>query len=187
MRRHEVGGEEIGSISLALSSLYSHNGHLIRVPVLVAGKTENREIGFSVQMKRENQNPRCNPSFQPAIFFSLSFARPTRTRVYTLSLSLFLSLLLSFILRIIQPSERSHRLLRPVCLRKVGAPQPEILRVKKLHSTRQYVTKKKKMRRMRASEKDCIPIHRNNIFVSFLLPASLSPTISVSITSHGNK
>lgn len=158
MRRHEVGGEEeVEPTSLALVSVLAQwtSNSSAGPRCGKDGKSGNR---LFVQMKRENQNPRCNPSFQPAIFFRSRSLTPhvhTYICVYTLTLSL----LLFFILRIIQPSERSRRLLHPVCLRKVGAPQPEILRVKKLHSTQQYVTKKKKkMRRMRASEKNCNPV-----------------------------
>lgn len=86
------------------------------------GKSGNR---LFVQMKRENQNPRCNPSFQTAIFFCRSRSLALRMRTFCLSLSS--SFLLSFILfRIIQPPAHSRRLLRPVCLRKVDAsPNPK--------------------------------------------------------------
>lgn len=137
MRRHEVEGRRGGDgekererrnrpdLSLALisvlaqwtsnSSAGSRRGK--------DGKSGNR---LFVQMKRENQNPRCNPSFQTAIFFSLSFVRPTHRRIRTLCLSLPFSFLLSFIPRIIQPSAHSRRLLHPVCLRKVDAsPNPK--------------------------------------------------------------
>lgn len=168
MRRHEVEGRRGGDgkkererrnrpdLSLALisvlaqwtsnSSAGSRRGK--------DGKSGNR---LFVQMKRENQNPRCNPSFQTAIFFSLSFVRPTHRRIRTLSLSSFLILALFHSTH--HPTlgafaSTSAPRLSPKDRR---VPQSEILRVKKLHSTRQYTLQKKKkekMRRMRASKRD---------------------------------
>ena len=93
MRRHEVEGGSLVSSRLVQWTSNSSGG-----------SREDGKSGKSalVQMKRENQNPRCNPSFQPAIFFflsslvrllrtlrSLSLSPPSFPHSFSLSLHLF--------------------------------------------------------------------------------------------------
>lgn len=114
MRRHEVEGGSLVSSRLVQWTSNSSGG-----------SREDGKSGKSalVQMKRENQNPRCNPSFQPAIFFSspLLFACSPH---FAISLSLLLpfpihSLFLSIFSTSSNPLYPLYdRLLCPVCLRK---------------------------------------------------------------------
>lgn len=114
MRRHEVEGGSLVSSRLVQWTSNSSGG-----------SREDGKSGKSalVQMKRENQNPRCNPSFQPAIFFSspLLFACSPH---FAISLSLPLpfpihSLFLSIFSTSSNPLYPLYdRLLCPVCLRK---------------------------------------------------------------------
>lgn len=105
-------------------------------------------------MKRENQNPRCNPSFQPAIFFFLSSLVRLLSALCDLSLSLSLSPFPLFILSF-SPSFLRHRTLytlytidfcAPSVSESLVVPLREILRVKNLHSTRQCDALKKNER-----------------------------------------
>lgn len=139
MRRHEVEGGSLVSSRLVQWTSNSSGG-----------SREDGKSGKSalVQMKRENQNPRCNPSFQPAIFFFplLSCSLALRT-LRSLSLSLFSPSLSLFILSF-SPSFLRHRTLYTIdfCAPSVSeslvVPLREILRVKNLHSTRQCIEKK---------------------------------------------
>lgn len=114
MRRHEVEGGSLVSSRLVQWTSNSSGG-----------SREDGKSGKSalVQMKRENQNPRCNPSFQPAIFFFFSLSSLVRllSALCDLSLppspihSLFLS---SSFLRHRTLYTLYDRLLCPVCLRK---------------------------------------------------------------------
>lgn len=103
MRRHEVEGRRgemererrnRPDLSLALISVLAQwtsnsNAGSRRGK---DGKSGNR---LFVQMKRENQNPRCNPSFQTAIFFFALVRSPhTQAHTYSVSLSSFLILAL---------------------------------------------------------------------------------------------
>lgn len=122
IRCHEMGGGEDGerkkSLALVFAQWTSNSSAGSRRGK--DGKSGNR---LFVQMKRENQNPRCNPSFQTAIFFSLSFHTQAHTCSIYLPLFLFPShsCSLSHSTQHIQPSAHSRRLLHPVCLRKVDA------------------------------------------------------------------
>lgn len=93
MRRHEVEGGSLVSSRLVQWTSNSSGG-----------SREDGKSGKSalVQMKRENQNPRCNPSFQPAIFFfffpllscslalrTLRSLSPPFPHSFSLSLSIF--------------------------------------------------------------------------------------------------
>lgn len=142
MRRHEVEGGSLVSSRLVQWTSNSSGG-----------SREDGKSGKSalVQMKRENQNPRCNPSFQPAIFFSspLLFACSPHFAI-SLSLSPFLSpFILSF-----SPSFLRHRTLytlytidfAPSVSESLVVPLREILRVENLHSTRQCDALKKNER-----------------------------------------
>lgn len=119
------------------------------------GKSGNR---LFVQMKRENQNPRCNPSFQTAIFCCRSRSLALRIRTYFPSLSFFLILaLFHSISHHPTPSAFASTSAPRLSPKGRRVPQSEVLRVKKLHSTRQYTlpkAKKEKVRQMRASERD---------------------------------
>lgn len=99
MRRHEVEGGSLVSSRLVQWTSNSSGG-----------SREDGKSGKSalVQMKRENQNPRCNPSFQPAIFFFfLSSLVRLLSALCDLSLS-FLPSLSPFILSF-SPSFLRHR------------------------------------------------------------------------------
>lgn len=138
MRRHEVEGGSLVSSRLVQWTSNSSGG-----------SREDGKSGKSalVQMKRENQNPRCNPSFQPAIFFFLSSLVRLLSALCDLSLSLFPPSLSPFILSF-SPSFLRHRTLYTIdfCAPSVSesfvVPLREILRVKNLHSTRQCIEKK---------------------------------------------
>lgn len=80
MRRHEVEGGSLVSSRLVQWTSNSSGG-----------SREDGKSGKSalVQMKRENQNPRCNPSFQPAIFFFSSPLLFACSPHFAISLSLF--------------------------------------------------------------------------------------------------
>lgn len=82
MRRHEVEGGSLVSSRLVQWTSNSSGG-----------SREDGKSGKSalVQMKRENQNPRCNPSFQPAIFFFSSPLLFACSPHFAISLSLSLS------------------------------------------------------------------------------------------------
>lgn len=114
MRRHEVEGGSLVSSRLVQWTSNSSGG-----------SREDGKSGKSalVQMKRENQNPRCNPSFQPAIFFFslLSCSLALRTlRSLSLSFSPLPFPIHSLFLSIFSTSSNPlyDRLLCPVCLRK---------------------------------------------------------------------
>lgn len=115
MRRHEVEGGSLVSSRLVQWTSNSSGG-----------SREDGKSGKSalVQMKRENQNPRCNPSFQPAIFFFLSSLVRLLSALCDLSLSLFPPLpfpIHSLFFSIFSTSSNPlyDRLLCPVCLRKL--------------------------------------------------------------------
>lgn len=161
MRRHEVEGGSLVSSRLVQWTSNSSGG-----------SREDGKSGKSalVQMKRENQNPRCNPSFQPAIFFffpsPLLFACSPH---FAISLSPLPPFILSFSLHLFYVIEPSIPYTIDFCAPSVSeslvVPLREILRVKNLHSTRQCDALKKMRERERGKkEKGNAMIPRSRLY-----------------------
>lgn len=162
MRRHEVEGGSLVSSRLVQWTSNSSGG-----------SREDGKSGKSalVQMKRENQNPRCNPSFQPAIFFFfsplLSCSLALRT-LRSLSPPLLPPFILSFSLHLFYVIEPSIPYTIDFCAPSVSeslvVPLREILRVKNLHSTRQCDALKKNERERGKEEKGNAMIPRSRLY-----------------------